>query len=264
MTGGGKLIVLSDVRAGYGRSEVIRGVSLEVSSGEFIGILGPNGAGKSTLIRVLAGILRPWSGRVSYPFLPPGDFRRELARSLAVLFQERAEKLDIPVDSVVTLGRLPYFNPLQWGPSRRDRELISQALARTGMTALAGRLFSSLSGGERQRALLAMALARGPRALLLDEPVQNLDLRYQVEIFQVLRELNRIQGVGVVAVLHDLNLASRYCTRLILLREGSILAAGAPPELLNDNILEELYGVRIRVFPVPPLGLAALPSGGEV
>jgi len=252
---------LAGVRAGYGSGEVLHGVDFCLAAGEFVGIIGPNGAGKSTLIRVMAGTLKPKGGTTSYPFLETGAGRRERARNLAVLFQDQVGPLNITVREMVELGRCPHFRPLQWRPSPRDRQSIDRALDRTGTSDLAERSFADLSGGERQRVLLALALAREPRVLLLDEPVQNLDIRYQVEIFEILSELNRKQKVAVAAVLHDVNLAAQYCSRLIFLRGGRIVAAGSPRELLREDILEDLFEIRVEVHRLGQSRAVVIPAG---
>jgi iron complex transport system ATP-binding protein len=229
-------------RDGHGVADI----DLEAEPGEVVGLLGPNGAGKSTLVKVLAGVLGPYRGsvRVLGDELS-GLARRELARRLAVVPQESAS--DVPFTALETalLGRHPHLAGLAF-ESDRDVELARAALARVGASGLAHRPLAELSSGERQRVVVARALAQDTPVLLLDEPTSFLDLRYQVELFDLLRELAR-EGRAVVAVLHDLNLAAEYCDRVALVADGRVVAAGATAEVLTYAHLTHVYGTEVYV-----------------
>jgi iron complex transport system ATP-binding protein len=229
-------------RDGHGVAEV----DLEVAPGEVVGLLGPNGAGKSTLVRVLAGVLAPYRGsiRVCGDELS-GLARRELARRLAVVPQESGAEVPFTALETALLGRHPHLAGLAF-ESDRDVELARRALARVGAAELAHRPLAELSSGERQRVVVARALAQDTPLLLLDEPTSFLDLRYQVELFDLLRELAR-EGRAVVAVLHDLNLAAEYCDRVALVAGGRIVVAGATAEALTYAHLTRVYGTEVYV-----------------
>lgn len=253
----GEKVILSaeELRAGYGDKIVIRGVNLALREGDFMGILGPNGSGKTTLLRALTGIITPASGEVrfrgrSLNRIPSG----ELARSMAVVAQQPPAALDLSVEDIVLLGRIPYFQRLQWWPSVRDRKVLTRILNRTDLTVLRRENFQNLSGGEQQRVMIALALAQEPELLWLDEPNLHLDINYQAEIFALLSGLNREDGLTVVTVLHDLNLAAAYCRRLLFLKSGRIEKMGTAAELITPEKIEKIFGARMEVIPHPSTG----------
>jgi iron complex transport system ATP-binding protein len=231
----------------YGRGPVLDGVSLAVGEGELVGIIGSNGSGKTTLVRLLAGVIRPRGGRVSLGGSGLEALgRRDVARRLAVVPQDSALEFPFTALEVVLMGRAPHLPPLAF-PRARDLAIARAAMARLEVDGVEDRALLELSGGERQRVLLARALAQQPRVLLLDEPTTHLDLRHQTGIYDTVRALARDEGVAVVSVLHDLNLAALYCDRLILLAGGRVLAEGAPAEVLSGPLLREAYGVPVHV-----------------
>ena len=229
-------------RDGHGLAEV----DFTVAAGELVGVLGPNGAGKSTLVKVLAGVRGPYRGsiRVLGDELA-GLRRRELARRVAVVPQETAAEVPFTVLEAALLGRHPHLSGLAF-ESARDVERALGALARVGADVLAHRPLAELSAGERQRVVVARALAQDTPVLLLDEPTSFLDLRYQVELFDLLRALAR-EGRAVVAVLHDLNLAAEYCDRVVLLANGRVAAAGPTAAALTYAHLTRVYGTEVYV-----------------
>jgi len=229
-------------RDGHGLADV----DLAVGAGEIVGLLGPNGAGKSTLVRVLSGVLGPYRGTIrldgdELAALP----RREVARRLAVVPQESPADLPYTALETVLLGRHPHLAGTAF-ESDRDLDLAREALARLGAVELADRPLAELSAGERQRIAAARALAQQTPLLLLDEPTSFLDLRFQVELFDLLRELAR-EGRAIVAVLHDLNLAAEYCDRVVLLGGGRVAASGPTAETLTYATLTRVYGTEIYV-----------------
>ena len=239
-------LALDGVSFAYAGAPVVREVTLRLRPGAMVALLGPNGAGKSTLLKLASGILRPNKGSIS---LAGTDLRRlardAVARRVAVVPQDFAVQFAYTVRQVVELGRMPHMGA--WSVARAaDRAAVDAALAATNTHGLAERIFNELSGGERQRALLALALAQDAPIVLLDEPTAHLDIRHQIETLDLLRRLNRERGITVLAALHDLNLASRYFPRLVLIRTH-ILADGPPAHVLRDDLLSRAYDIPVRV-----------------
>lgn len=268
-----KLLELTGVSAGYGTGDpVVRGVDLQLAEGDFLGLIGPNGCGKSTLMRAAAGALPLRAGRV---VLEGRDLercsRRELARLLGVVAQESLFAPGFAVHEIVAMGRHPHLG--RFGrPGPHDELQVQQALDRTGIRHLAGREAVALSGGERQRVAIARALAQSPRLLLLDEPTNHLDINHQVEVFDLLHDLNREQGLAILCVTHDLNLAAEYCSAIALLEQGQLRAYGSPGEVLTPGLLGAAYGVEVvveevggtpRIFPVTRRSRPCLAAGGS-
>ncbi|HEX5738907.1 MAG TPA: heme ABC transporter ATP-binding protein [Hydrogenophaga sp.] len=232
-----------------GDSTLLQGVDLLLRSGEVGAILGPNGAGKSTLLSVLAGLRAPDTGAVwlnGQPLL--ADELHRVAQHRAVLPQDTAVAFDFTVQEVVALGRYPH----RLQPSRREADIVQAAMAATGVSAMAHRPVGSLSGGERARAQLARVMAQiweappdgAPRWLLLDEPTAALDLRYQHATLSTVRRWAREQGVGVLAVLHDLNLALRYTDQVWVLDRGRLQVGGVPAEVLTPALVQRVWQVQ--------------------
>jgi iron complex transport system ATP-binding protein len=248
----------ADVAFGYpGRHReaalVLRGVSMEVPAESFVGILGPNGSGKTTLLRMLAGLLRPSRGSV---LLDGADLARAnrpaLARRMAVVPQETQLAFEYSVIEVVLMGRYPHLRAFEIeGPA--DFAIAREALAATGTLALEDRAFGTLSGGEKQRVIIAAALAQiagaaeGSGILLLDEPTVALDLAYQLELADLLRDLQRRRPMAIAVSTHDLNFAAGLCRTLVLLKNGEVIAAGPTEEVLTPEGIRALYGVEADV-----------------
>ncbi|MDD5307883.1 MAG: ABC transporter ATP-binding protein [Deltaproteobacteria bacterium] len=251
------LVEAEAVCAGYANGpDAVAGVDLRASAGRILVLTGPNGAGKSTLLAVLAGILAPRRGRVTIDGRDvcslPGP---ERARLMGYLPQEVRASAPFTVREVVALGRFPHGRGLAF-ETDDDLCAVDEALAATGMTALAGRPFGELSGGEKQRVLIASILAQGPRVLLLDEPTSALDLGRKAEVFAILRERAR-KGAAVVVVTHDLNLAGVFADEVALLAKGVILVLGPPAQVLRREVLEPAYG---PAFVVVPRADSAVPA----
>ncbi len=222
---------------------ILRDVSFSAEAGERVALIGPNGAGKSTLLRVVAGILRPNAGRVELGGEPVAALdRTAIARRLAVVPQQTALPFSMRVEEVVALGRLPHEDALR-GARPVDRAAVAEAIDRVGLGHLLGRDARELSLGERQLVLLALAVAQESPVLLLDEPTVHLDLRHQVEAMELMRDLNERDGTTLVAVLHDLALASHFFPRLVLLDHGRLVAEGTPAQVLTDERIREVFGV---------------------
>ena len=222
---------------------ILRDVSIRLDHGERLALVGPNGAGKSTLLRVLAGTLRPGAGRVELDGAPVATLERSsVARRLAVVPQQAALPFSMRVEEVVALGRLPHEAPLR-GARPADRAAVAAAIERVGLGHLLGRDARELSLGERQLVLLAMAVAQAAPVLLLDEPTVHLDLRHQVEAMELLRDLNERDGTAIVAVLHDLSLASHFFPRVAVLDHGRLVADGPARGALTDDLVRDVFGV---------------------
>lgn len=226
---------------------VLRDVSLELKAGELASLIGPNGSGKTTLVRVMSGLLSPKRGRV---WLDGRDIRafgrRQIARRIAVVPQELAMPFAFTAYEMVMLGRTSHVRPLL-GASPRDRQVVQEKMELTETLSLAERPFPELSEGERQRVIVAMALAQEPKILLLDEPTAHLDINHQMRILELIKGLNRQEGLTVLATMHDLNLASLYFDRLILLSGGRIVAEGSPAEVLRGENIQRVFGAEVEI-----------------
>jgi iron complex transport system ATP-binding protein len=230
----------------YKDRTVLHAVSLSVESGDMVGITGPNGSGKTTLLKILSAVLRgrgevKLNGRNIHAY-----GRRELSRLFAVVQQEARVNFPYTAAEIVLMGRASYHSPFVL-EGKEDLEVARASMELTDSLPLADRYLHELSGGEKQRVMIARALAQEPEILLLDEPSAFLDLKHQVQVFELLRRLNRERGLTVVAALHDLNLASLFFPRLIMLRDGRIYRDGSPSEVLTEKSIEEVYGIRVRV-----------------
>jgi len=254
-------VELAGVVAAYRQRTVLHAIDLAVAPGERVAIVGPNGAGKSSLLRVIAGTLHPSAGTVTVA----GDAIRGLdrmavARRLAVVPQAVSLPFAARVEEVVGLGRLPHEDPFR-GHRPVDRAAVAAAIDRVGVGALLGRDARELSLGERQLVMLALAVAQAAPLLLLDEPTVHLDLRHQVEAMELLVDLNVRDGTTILAVLHDLGLASHFFPRLVLLADGAIVADGPPDEVLADDRIRTVFGVDPGfVRGSPPAAVAATPA----
>ena len=234
----------------YGARRALDEVSVRLEPGAMAALLGPNGAGKSTLLRAVsgagAGTGARRSGQVLIDDVPLEEHdRAALARRVAVVPGQTRVAFPLRVEELVALGRVPHEHPLL-GPRAADRAAVEGAIERVGITDLRGRDVRELSLGERQLAVLAMAVAQAPRLLLLDEPTVHLDLRHQVAVMELLRDLATRDGVTVLAVLHDVSLASHFFGRLLLLDRGRLVADGAPSDVLSAERIREVYRVDPR------------------
>ncbi|SDN54637.1 iron complex transport system ATP-binding protein [Streptomyces sp. cf386] len=222
---------------------ILDGVSLTPRPGTVTGLLGPNGSGKSTLLRLLAGVIAPDSGAVTLDDRPLDRAgRRTVAQRVAVVEQQADTQVALTVVDVVRLGRVPHRRA--WSPvTTADEAAVRSALARTHLTDKADRPWHTLSGGERQRVQIARALAQEPRELLLDEPTNHLDIQHQLALLDLITELR----LTSVIALHDLNLAAMYCDRLVVLKQGRVVANGTPRDVLTESLIADVYGVRAIV-----------------
>lgn len=237
----------------YGDRPILADLTLEVPTGGFTVIIGPNGCGKSTLLRSLARLLRPRSGSVRLDGDDLAGLRpKAIARRIGILAQAATAPAAVTVADLVARGRNPHQSLLrQW--SITDERAVDAALAEVGMTEHADRLVEELSGGQRQRAWIAMTLAQETPILLLDEPTTYLDIAHQIDVLDLCASLHA-GGRTLVAVLHDLNLAARYATHIVAMRDGAIVAQGTPEEVITAPLLSEVFALDARVLPDPETG----------
>ncbi|WP_428332317.1 ABC transporter ATP-binding protein [Novosphingobium sp.] len=239
-------IALDRVDVRLGRRTVVAGVSAELAPGGLIGMIGPNGAGKSTLVRALLGLVPLAGGTVRIDGRPIAEIaRREMARSLAYLPQGQTLHWPLSVERLVALGRLPHLAPFS-RPSAEDLAAIELAMVRADVIGLRARDATEMSGGERARVMLARALAVGAAGLVVDEPLASLDPGHQIDVMELLAGEAR-EGATVVAVLHDLTMAARYCARILLIDQGALVADGTPKAVLTPARLAQVYGIRVFV-----------------
>lgn len=239
--------------AGYGNKNILNGLSLTLPAGKITALIGPNGCGKSTLLKCFSRLLTPTSGEIRLGNDDVATLHgRTLARKLALLPQQHVAPEGIFVHELVGYGRSPWLN--LWGRlGERDKAAVEQAMQETNITELAQKRVSELSGGQRQRVFLAMVLAQDTPLVLLDEPTTYLDISHQVELMSLLRRQNQ-QGKTLVAVLHDLNQASRYCDHLVMMAEGKIIAQGTPQAVMTPALLQQVFDIDAQVYPEPVSG----------
>jgi iron complex transport system ATP-binding protein len=235
-----------DLGFSYDKRCVLERISLSIDKGEMVAILGPNGSGKTTLLKILSAVLIG-KGEVN---LNQKDIRtykrRELSRLFAVVSQESSVSFPFTVAEVVLMGRASFHSPLAF-EDKNDLDVARKSMELTDTLAFSDRYLHELSGGEKQRVMIARALAQEPEILLLDEPSAFLDLKHQVHILDLMRQLNREQGLTIVAAFHDLNLAALYFNRLVMLRDGKIYRDGSPENIITEETIYEVYGIRVRV-----------------
>jgi iron complex transport system ATP-binding protein len=245
---------MENIQCGYGPRIVLDGIDLEVKKGEFVGIIGPNGSGKTTVLRAITRLIKPMRGKI---YLDNKDIHalnhKEVAQEIAVVSQS-LPVITMTVKEFVLLGRVPYYKNLQFFESEHDLVAADRAMAMTDTERLKNHYMSEMSGGEVQLAFIARAIAQEPSLLLLDEPTAHLDITHQVSILDLIRRLNRQYNLTVIIVLHDLNLASEYCDRLVLMDSGRIQKTGTPEEVLTYNNIEEVYHTVVVVEKNPLSG----------
>lgn len=228
----------------YDEQQIIEDIHLNVAKGEFVGVIGPNGSGKSTILKNLYRTLKPDHGTV---LLDKEDLykmsAKETAKTIGVVGQENSVPFDFKVEEIVAMGRSPH-KKLFDGDTASDRDVIKNALHQTGIEHMANRNYLQLSGGEKQRVIIARVLAQQTDFLLLDEPTNHLDIRYQLQMFDLIKGL----GVTVLSAIHDLNIAALYCDRIYALKEGRLFKAGTPEEILTPAVIYDVYGVKSDVM----------------
>lgn len=238
---------VNDLDIKIGQQEIVKNISLHTKNKQFVGIIGANGCGKSTLLKGIYKGIRPKSGQV---FLDDMDVlsapEKEVARRLGVVSQFNELNFDLSVFQMVLLGRTPHKKLLD-SDTQEDIDIVKDALQKTNLVDYSDRSFLSLSGGEKQRVILARTLAQQPEYMILDEPTNHLDIRYQLEILDCVKNL----GIGVLAALHDLELAAHYCDYIYAMKTGEVVAHGTPEEVLSEQLIHDLYGVNCQIYENP-------------
>lgn len=263
------MLEVQSVCGGYGDKTVVSNISFSVQEGEIFGIIGPNGSGKTTLMQLISRGLSPFSGRVSLLSKDVKDYHpKEFARLVAVLPQNGEVSFSYTVKEIVALGRYAHQIGLFNFTTPTDEEVIEQAMKETNVSQFAHAAFHSLSGGERQRVLLARALAQEPKLLLLDEPTNHLDISHQMSLLDSLRSWSKERDLTVVAILHDLNMASLYCDRLLLLNHGETVSLEKPKHVMNEKRLQTVYEANVMrnehpLVPSPLITLKPLATPSE-
>jgi len=249
------ILNLKDVSFRYDTDWVLQDLSCTVTRGEILGIIGPNGSGKTTLLRICNGILTSHSGTVTVQGTDIGQIpRKALARMMAFVAQDSPDLFPFRVNECVLMGRAPHLGRLQF-EREDDFAIARQAMEATGTLSLASRPMADLSGGEKKRVNIARALAQEPQLLFLDESTAYLDMKHSTAIFDLLKTMNREKGLTVIVVTHDINTASLYCDRLLLLNRGSIYAEGRPEEVITEANIREVYETRVSIDCNPENGL---------
>nr|WP_222865555.1 MULTISPECIES: ABC transporter ATP-binding protein [Corynebacterium] len=249
--------------SGYGEKPIVKDLTLSFEAGKITSIVGPNGCGKSTFLRTLARLIRPSAGSVELDGKELGSYSsRELAKRLGLLPQTPIAPDGITVADLVGRGRTPYQGILgRW--SSADYDIVAEAMEATRVADLAGRCVEELSGGQRQRVWIAMALAQQTDVLLLDEPTTYLDLKHQLEVLDLLTDLNQRRGTTIIMVLHDLNLAARYSDVLVAMRDGRLHSAGAPVDVLTQELTREAFDLESLIITDPVSGLPTVTPIGR-
>jgi len=241
----GLKLEINNLSFSYNGFPALEGVKLELGPGEVLGIVGPNGSGKSTLLKCMNRILKTKQNTVLIDGKDVGTIAlKELAKMMGYVPQSSRNTFPFTVFDVVLMGRRPY---IQWSLGDRDKEIVAQILEYLGIGNLAMRYFNELSGGEQQKVIIARALAQQPQILLLDEPTTSLDIRHQLEILCILRSLTQNKHCSVIVAMHDLNLASRFSDRMLILKKGCIFAVGNPESVITEENIEAVYGIKSRV-----------------
>jgi len=241
------LLEVNSLFGGYGKEPVIKDVSFDVGKGDFLGIIGPNGSGKSTLLRLMSKVLHPEEGRIVFEDKDISKIKlKKLCQKVAFVPQETLINFSFTVWEIVLLGRTPHLKRLQF-ENNKDLAIAKKALLSTDSLQLEAKQINQLSAGERQRVIIAKALAQEPILLLLDEPTSHLDIGHQIQILDLLKRLNSQANLTIVIVLHDLNLASEYCNKLILLDQGRISKEGKPSEVLTYQNIEAAYKTTVVI-----------------
>lgn len=245
------ILRVEQMSGGYTREPVLEDISFALRTGEVLGIIGPNGSGKSTLLRIISRVLMPREGRV---LLEEADIARiplrDFCRRVAFVSPDMTTYFPFTVWDIVLMGRIPHLKKLQQ-ETKKDRLIVEESLRETDTYQIKDKRIDHISAGERQRVLIAKALCQEPRLLLLDEPTSHLDIGYQIQILTLLKELNVQKNLSIAMVIHDLNLASEYCHKLLLLSEGRVYQQGTPQEVLTYQNIEAVYKTIVLVHNNP-------------
>ena len=241
------MISAKNLKAGYEEKIIIEDLSIRVNKGEVVSIIGPNGCGKSTLLKTLSRLIKPIGGNI---YIENKDIKtmknKNISQKICLLSQHNNAPMDLTVEELVYFGRIPHK---RWYETKtqEDKEIVNWAIENTGLKKYQYTPIGSLSGGERQRAYIAQALCQKPDVLLLDEPTTYLDISYQLEVMELVRTINEKFDITIVMVLHELNQASKYSDRLIIMKSGSIVCDGEPNKIINKDIIKKVYNIECDI-----------------
>ena len=237
-------ITAENIKMKIGDNEILKGVSIDSKNREFVGIIGPNGSGKSTLLKSIYRILKPNDGCIKLGDMDISKMSiKESAKKMAVVSQHNYYNFDFTVKEVVSMGRSPHKKNLE-RDNIEDFEIVKESLQKVGMSEFSNRSFSTLSGGEQQRVILARALAQKTPCLILDEPTNHLDIKYQLSLLNIVKSLD----LTIISAIHDLNIASMYCDRLFVMKDGQIVASGTPQDILTKELIKEIYEIDVEII----------------
>jgi len=260
------MIEVNSISFRYREDWALQDISFRVEKGEFVGVIGPNGSGKTTLLKILYRLLSPQKGEILFELAPIKRMERaDIAKRIAVVAQETHLLFPFSVLETVLMGRSPYLGQLMF-ESEKDLEIAKKAMEWTNILPFSERPMDELSGGERKRVFIARALAQEPEVFLLDEPTANLDIHHQIDFLDLILTLNRERGLTIVMASHDMNIASEFCDRLILLRGGRIYKMGTPEEVITKENIESVYGCKVWIDQNPISGMpriSLLKKGGH-
>lgn len=238
---------VNNLEFGYKDNLVIKDISFDIKEGSFVSIIGPNGSGKSTLLKTINNLYNPNSGTIELYGKDILSYKkRDLAKKIALVPQDTNIEYDFTVEDIVMMGRHPYKKRFE-NEDDLDYKIVNEALSLTNTLNLKNRMINQISGGERQRAIIAKALAQKPAIILLDEPTSNLDINHQMDVLNLLKKLNKENGLTVILVIHDINLACRYSDEIILLNQGKILGIGSPEEVITVDNIENAYDMKVAI-----------------
>lgn len=245
------MLKIEKLKFGYTDTEVIKSITMSVEKGKFVCIIGPNGSGKTTLIKNVCQLLKPKSGSIKMSGISVLKHKpKAFAKMVAVVHQGSNSAFDFNVEEAVLMGRYPYVKRFH-SETQKDREIALEALKLTDTLHLKDKSLHTISGGERQRVMIAKALAQEPDLLILDEPISNLDIKYQIEILKLCQKLNQTKGITILMTLHDINLASRFADEIVIMKSGEIHHQGLPRDVITKENIKKVYDVDVIIQSAP-------------
>lgn len=241
-------VLIENLTFKYDIDEVLKRIDIDIPRGSFVSILGPNGSGKTTLLKNICNILKPDSGKILINNRNVNDIKyKELAKIVAVVHQSSDIQFEFSVFDIVLMGRFPYIGRFK-SESKKDIEIAKEAMINTGIWELRDKGINEISGGERQRVMIARALTQQPEILILDEPISNLDIKYQIGILELCKKLNKENGLTIITTLHDINLAGRYSDYLVLLDKGRVNIMDTPEKVLTQENISSVYDIKVDIL----------------
>jgi len=244
------ILKVENLHFSYGKKEILKGLSFSVDESTIIGIIGANGSGKTTLLKNISGYLKPASGNVFIEDRNIRDFSiKEKARYISYVPQDMEYGFNFTCFDIVMMGRMPFLKRFQW-ESKKDRDIVKKSMEMTNTWQFKDYKLSELSGGERQRVYIARALAQEPKILLMDEPISHLDIKYQIEILSFVKDLST-KGILVIAVLHDINLASQFCHEILIMKNGKLMDLGSPNKVITPESIKSAFSIDVELLENP-------------